>query len=287
MAARELLDATGKISAQFLPSGPAPINNYVETPMTENLDAASFDITNVDSLACASVAATGAVGCASVAATGQVGCASVAATGQVGCGSVATGPVGCTSITASGAVGCASVSATGAVGCASVSATGAVGCASVAATGTVSCAGVLNSLAAATDIAPGSIPSATLTGNGTNQSVYVNIPFLSGTQIPTVSGGVYAIQGVLSWDATAAAVSPLTLRVDKAGGGGTVDEDIWSGDAQEIRTGSTFNNYAVPFSHIFKAAGSAAALYVTCTSLLVGGQNATILLESLYITRIL
>jgi hypothetical protein len=157
----------------------------------------------------------------------------------------------------------------------------------VLASGTVSCAGILNSLAAATDLQPGTFPQASLTGNGSNQNAFITIPVLGSSDIPTVTGGVYAVQGVLSWDGSAAAAGGLTLRVDRAGGVGADDEDIWIGNAEEIRTGATFNTYAVPFSHIFVAAGNAATLYITCSSALVSPQTVTITLESLYITRIL
>ena len=51
MSAAVLLNSNGKILNQYLPQAPTP-TNYVENPMTKDLDCAQFHIINVDNIEC-------------------------------------------------------------------------------------------------------------------------------------------------------------------------------------------------------------------------------------------
>ena len=52
MSVNNILDAKGKILVSYLPSGPTLSNNYVDNPMTENLQGGNFNILNVGTLDC-------------------------------------------------------------------------------------------------------------------------------------------------------------------------------------------------------------------------------------------
>ena len=52
MSVFNILDASNKILATYLPSGPAPINTYCENPMNENLVGGGYSINGVTTISC-------------------------------------------------------------------------------------------------------------------------------------------------------------------------------------------------------------------------------------------
>lgn len=131
-----------------------------------------------------------------------------------------------------------------------------------------------------TNLQPGAIPDATATGP--NGFGYVNIPMIGGSNITTVPGGYYTLDGSLQMSASASGYA-VSVAINNVGGDTPLYPTIASSN---IASGGPLFNQFINFSRTFVAGGSNIQLYIANGGAAGISDTASVSFEPLAITRI-